>query len=92
MNGWKTQAEVAKIKKQYPVGTKIELDFMDERDMPSGLKGIIDHVDDQGQLHMIWQNGRSLALVPGVDVFHVLKEPEVEPTGSRDENEDELEI
>ena len=77
MNGWKTQAEVAKIKDQYPIGTRIELDHMEgERDMPDGLQGVVKHVDDQGQLHMAWQNGRSLALVPGHDEFHIVREKE----------------
>ena len=38
---------------------------MNEQGMPPGLKGIVKSVDDAGQLHMIWENGRSLALVPG---------------------------
>lgn len=92
MKGFKSQAEVAAIKKRYPVGTKIELDYMDERDMPPGLKGIIRLVDDQGQLHMIWENGRSLALIPGVDTFRVLSEPEASPIGCQQENEDDLEL
>lgn len=37
--------------------------------MLPGLRGTVDYVDDQGQLHMNWENGRSLALVPGEDVF-----------------------
>lgn len=48
MNGWKTQEEVAIIKRNYPIGTRVELDYMDEQDMPCGLKGIINRVDDQG--------------------------------------------
>ena len=38
---------------------------MNEQGMQPGLKGIVKSVDDAGQLHMIWENGRSLALVPG---------------------------
>ena len=65
MAGWKTQAEVAAIRKRYPAGSRIELDYMNEQGMPPGLKGIVKSVDDAGQLHMIWENGRSLVLVPG---------------------------
>ena len=61
------QAEVAAIRKRYPAGSRIELDYMNEQGMPPGLKGIVKSVDDAGQLHMIWENGRSLALVPGAD-------------------------
>lgn len=74
MSQWKTQAEVAAIRKRYPVGSRIALDYMNEQGMPPGLKGIVDHIDDQGQLHMIWENGRSLALIPGADRFHRLPE------------------
>ncbi len=71
MAGWKTQAEVAAIRKRYPAD-------MNEQGMPPGLKGIVKSVDDAGQLHMIWENGRSLALVPGADRFHRLPEPQTE--------------
>lgn len=91
MNGWKTQEEVEEIRRRYPEGTRIELEYMDERDMPPGLKGIVDHVDDQGQLHMTWENGRSLALVPGVDDFRILPEQAEELYEDNLENEEEME-
>lgn len=65
--------QVKQIKKKYPIGTRIQLDHMEgERDMPDGLCGTVKFVDDQGQLHMRWDNGRSLALVTNVDDFHIL--------------------
>lgn len=79
MEGFLNPYQVEQIKKKYPVGTKIQLDHMDgERDMPDGLLGEIKFVDDQGQLHMKWQNGKNLALVPNVDSFHILREAENE--------------
>lgn len=39
------------------------------REMPAGLTGIVDSVDDLGQIHCHWENGSSLALIPGVDHF-----------------------
>lgn len=68
-----------RIRKQYPVGRKIILDEMNDpyrKDMVSGLRGIVDHVDDAAQIHCIWQNGSSLALIPGEDKFHIDTEQE----------------
>lgn len=31
--------------------------------------GIVDFVDDEGQIHMKWDNGRTLALIYGIDQF-----------------------
>lgn len=69
------RAEYAR--KCYPAGTKIRLiDMNDPYDpVPSGTIGTVACVDDAGQLHMDWQNGRTLALVPGVDSFEVLERP-----------------
>lgn len=68
MQGFPTQEQVKRIREQYPVGTRIELDGMDnERDMPPGLMGTVKYVDDAGQLGMVWDSGRSLSLIPGVD-------------------------
>lgn len=59
------------LRKRYPNGTKICLDVMEgEKQMPSGLKGEVFSVDDMGQIHVQWENGSTLALLPGVDQFH----------------------
>lgn len=44
--------------------------------MPAGLKGTVYHVDDVGQIQLEWENGSTLALVPGVDRFHKTGGPE----------------
>lgn len=65
------------IKETYPKGTRIRLTRMaGESDMPSGLMGTVDFVDDAGQLQMTWDNGRSLALVPDEDSFITVAPPE----------------
>ena len=46
--------------------------------VPSGTEGTVLFVDDAGQLHMKWDNGRTLALVPGVDSFARINKPEKE--------------
>ena len=81
-----------RIRKQYPVGMKIVLDEMNDpfrKDMVSGLHGIVDHIDDIGQIHCSWQNGSGIALIPGVDKFHINTEQEqdIQPEESSDEFE-----
>ncbi|MFR8237865.1 MAG: DUF4314 domain-containing protein [Dorea sp.] len=62
---------MARLREQYPAGTRICLDSMDgEAGMPQGLEGTVQYVDDAGQLGISWDNGRSLSLIPGVDSFH----------------------
>lgn len=62
------------IKEQYPPGTRIRLNSMNDPYAPitPGTEGIVDLVDDAGQLHMKWDNGRTLAIIPGEDSFTVL--------------------
>lgn len=83
MQGFLKPYQVEQIKKKYPPGTRIQLDHMEgERDMPDGLQGVVKHIDDQGQLHMAWQNGRSLALIPNEDQFHIIQ-PEQQPEDNK---------
>lgn len=67
---------VGMVKRQYPVGTRIQLDSLctDEEDMPSGLCGTVIGVDDQPSLLMKWDNGKSLSLLPFEDSFTVIHE------------------
>lgn len=62
------------IKEQYPPGTRIRLNAMDDPYHPilPGTEGEVDFVDDKGQIFMKWDNGRTLPLVPGEDSFTVL--------------------
>ena len=66
-----SREKVARLREQYPAGTRICLDAMDgEAGMPKGLEGTVKYVDDAGQIGISWDNGRSLSLIPGVDSFH----------------------
>lgn len=38
-----------------------------------GALGTVDHVDDAGQIHMKWDNGGGLALVPEEDDFEIIE-------------------
>lgn len=74
-----TPREAAKIWLQYPPGARIELSLMvDAYAVPPGTRGTVDHVDDIGTIHMRWDNGRSLAVVPGVDSFRKLTPQEIQ--------------
>ena len=62
------------IKEQYPPGTRIRLNSMADPYAPvaPGTEGEVDFVDDIGTIHMKWDNGRALGIVPGEDSFSVL--------------------
>ena len=65
--------EVERIKEQYPEGTPIRLYSMEgEQTVPPGSRGVVDHVDDIGQIHMKWENGSSLALIVEEDRFDII--------------------
>lgn len=66
-------------KKTYPAGTRIVLEHMDDpyAPVPSGTRGTVKSVDDMGQLHMNWDNGRTLAVIPDQDSFRRLTEQEL---------------
>lgn len=67
--------EVEMIKKMYPVGTRIKLNYMEDSfSVPSGMTGTVDYVDDEGQIGMTWDNGRTLSLVYGVDSFSKIEQ------------------
>ena len=65
---------IEQIRKKYPKGTKIQLISMRDEKYPvlPGTIGEVVHVDDLGNVHMKWQNGSSLALIPEVDSFKVV--------------------
>ena len=57
-------------------GSRIQLiKDLDDRFTPihAGTMGTVDHVDDAGQIHVKWDTGQRLALIPGVDQFKVFR-------------------
>ena len=72
-----SRAEVEAVKERYPIGTEIELIYMDDTQAPPpGTRGTVTHVDGIGQVHVNWENGSTLALVPGVDCCIKLEKEE----------------
>lgn len=69
-----TRNEIENLRNKYPAGTLVELIRMDDPQAPpKGSYGVVEHVDDAGQLHVSWKYGGSLALVPGVDEFKIIQ-------------------
>lgn len=70
-----SRQQVERLRKRYPKGTCICLDHMEEEQgMPDGLKGKVDFIDDAGQIHITWENGRTLPVIPEIDSFHTTGE------------------
>lgn len=58
------------LRKMYPKGTRVELHHMDDPQAPpAGTKGEVIFVDDIGTIHVRWENGSSLGLIPDEDRF-----------------------
>mgnify|MGYP003604906802 FL=1 len=68
MSNFPSREIVERIKKQYPVGCRVELVKMDDPQAPPiGTKGIVYGVDDSGSILVNWDNGSGLNVVYGVD-------------------------
>ena len=66
-----TQWRLEKLRRTYPQGTRVVVLDMDDpySPVPAGTKGTVVAVDDIGQIHVNWDTGSTLALIPGVDQF-----------------------
>ena len=61
------------IREKYPTGTMVRLIAMNDKFAPPvGTVGKVQFVDDAGSVHIHWQNGSSLAVIPDVDVVEIL--------------------
>lgn len=64
---------VERIRKEYPVGTRVELVQMDDPQAPPvGTKGTVRGVDDIGGIMVTWDNGCSLSVAYGEDICRKL--------------------
>lgn len=65
-----------KIKKEYPIGTRIELvEMYDIQAPPVGTKGTVRGVDDIGSILVNWDNGSSLNLFYQEDLCRIIERP-----------------
>ena len=74
-----SREQVEFIRKNYPPGTRVMLNNMDDPYSPveSGTSGTVRYVDDAGTLAVVWDNERSLSLIPGEDSFRKLTQQEI---------------
>ena len=60
---------VERIRKEYSVGSRVELVRMDDPQAPPiGTKGTVRGVDDIGSVIVAWDNGSGLGVVYGEDI------------------------
>jgi hypothetical protein len=69
------RTELEKVSRKLPrEGARVRLVHMgsDPQPVPDGTCGTVSFVDDIGNIHMEWDNGRTLALIPGEDLYKYL--------------------
>ena len=71
-----SERQLRALRERYPAGTIIRLKHManDIAPVPPGTIGEVQMVDDGGNIHMKWQNGRTLSLIDGVDDFEAISD------------------
>ena len=63
------------VRKEYPVGTRVELVQMDDfKAPPIGTKGTVRGVDDTASIMVSWDNGSRLNVVYGEDSCRKIEE------------------
>lgn len=71
---------ISDIKEKYKVGTKLRLkeDLKDDyRTIKAGEKCIVEHIDDIGTIHVVWENGSTLGLLTDIDNFEIIEKIKV---------------
>ena len=67
-----SEEEAARIRKEYPAGTRVELLEMDDfQAPPRGTGGTVMGADDAGQILVARDNGSTLKVVYGVDSVNI---------------------
>lgn len=64
------QWQLEQLRKEYPIGTRVELIHMDDpynKKLVPGCKGTVRWVDDWGTIHVNWDCGSGLGVVYGED-------------------------
>ena len=62
--------QLEQLRKEYPIGTRVELIHLDDpynKKLVPGCKGTVRWVDDWGTIHVNWDCGSCLGVVYGED-------------------------
>ena len=65
-----TPEQLQQIREQFPVGSRVRLNWMNDPyrpNMKAGLTGTVRCVDDIGTIHVSWDIGAALGVVFGED-------------------------
>lgn len=74
MNRFPSKETVARLRKEYPHGIRVELVRMNDpySKLKPGDKGTVDFIDDTGTLFCVWDSGSTLGIVYGEDAVKKL--------------------
>ena len=73
-----SREQIVTLRQKYPKGTMVQLLSMEDAQAPPPRTlGEVQGVDDAGQILVHWRTGSSLNLLPGVDIFRILREEEL---------------
>ena len=95
MNEWdRLTRQAARIKDEYPEGTRIVLLQMgdDPNPIPPNTRGTVDFVDDIGTVFVKFDNGRNLGMALGEDSYRKLTEQELQKEAELQQEADEIDI
>lgn len=69
-----SEGDVARLRAKYKPGDRVVLlsDMEGER-LRKGYTGTINHIDDIGTIHVRWDVGSTLGIIPGIDTFRVIR-------------------
>ena len=81
------------LKEKYREGDRVELQFMNMNDsiLRNGDRGTVLIVDDLCVVHVLWDNGCELGLIPGEDLFLDLSEIQRFKTREKESGKEEYE-
>jgi hypothetical protein len=69
------ESTLAELKKRFPEGAMVELMKMEDKDSPPlDTKGEVLHVDAWGTVHVLWETGSTLGIIPSVDEIRLVSE------------------